>query len=192
MLLRVLIPVLVVAALMIGGFVLYRRKIISMSPGESTIPSSSRLTAERLRTLPTPPWHVVFEIPEGKAAAIDHVVIGPPGVVAITTVLSERPAPTEPDDSPTTVAQAAIARAEVSEFLASVNGSCDILATVFWGAAQPDVPAAYRTTHGAFAVDGHRLTEWLMTLPPAPVAAAQLDQWWQAVTVGLGRPDPLS
>jgi len=190
--LRVLIPVVVIAALMIGGYVLYRRKIDAMKPGEASIPSPARLTAERLRTLPTPPWHVVHEIAAGKAGSIDHVVIGPPGVVAITTILADRPEPTDTDESPAAVAQAAIARADVSEFLVAANGSCDTLATVFWGAAQPNAPAAYLTTTSAYAVDGHRLTEWLMTLPPAPVAPAQLDRWWQAVTVGVGRPDPLA
>ena len=192
MLVRILIPIAVLAVFLVGGFAWYRRKIDAIGPGDAVLPSSARLTAERLRTLPTPPWHAVYEIAEGRVGTIDNIVIGPPGVIAITTVLGERPAPTDPDESPGAIAQAALARADVTDLLTPFNGSCDTLATVFWGAAQPELPAAYRTTTGAVAVDGHRLTEWLMTLPPAPVATSQLDQWWQAVTVGIGRPDPLT
>lgn len=192
MLLGILIPAVIIIGLLIGGFTFYRRKIAAMAPGESPMPSSARLTAERLRTLPVPPWRVVYEIGDDKLADVDHVVIGPPGVVAITTVLADRPPLAPFDDSPTTVAYAAIKRADVAELVARAAGSCDIIATVYWGAPNADTPAGHQTTVGAFSVEGQRLNDWLMSLPPAAVAPAQLDLWWQAVVTGIDRPDPLT
>ncbi len=151
----------------------------------------ARLTAERLRLLASPPWRVVYEIGDRHLGAVDHVVVGPTGVIAIETLMLDRPDIAEGGSEPQLIATAAIERGDVDDLTRTVGVPCNMLAKVYWGTAQPDRPAAIEVTTGLVAVDGHRLVDWLIGLPPGPFSPAQVDQVWQVVTTGVGRPDPL-
>lgn len=184
---------LIVIVVVVGGaYAWYRRYLRNLAPDENVRQLSGvRLTSERLHTLPNPPWRVVFEIGEDRLGGVDHVVIGPSGIIAVTTIMADRPPSTDEADAHQ-VASSATLRSEVDDLARRAGLSCDRLAKVFWGAEQPDQPAAIEVMHATTAVVGQRLTEWLATLPPGPLTSAQIDLAWQAVLTGIGRPDPLA
>jgi len=189
----VIIPLVVATVALALFYLWYRNKISDLKPDtDSRALPAARLTAERLRGLASPPWRVVYEIGERHLSAVDHVVIGPSGAIAVETLMLDRPLSVEDAGSPHLVANAAVERADVDDLTSRVGVSCDLLAKVYWGTAQPDHPAAIEVAAGLVAVDGHRLVDWLVGLPPGPLTPAQIDQVWQAVTIGIGRPDPLS
>jgi hypothetical protein len=191
--LSVIIPLVIATVALAFFYTWYRRKIADLKPdSESRSFPGARLTAERLRDLSSPPWRVVYEISERHLGPVDHVVIGPTGVIAIETLMLDRPQTTEGESNAQLTATAAIERGDVDDITRSVGVPCDLLAKVYWGAAQPEVPAAIQVTTGQVAVDGHRLVDWLVALPPGPLSGSQIDQVWQAVTTGVGRPDPLT
>lgn len=189
----VLIPFLVSVAALAGFYLWYRNKIkdLTLDKDERPIPGA-RLTSENLRKLSSPPWRVVFEVGERHLGPIDHVVVGPNGVLAIETLAMDRP----PDDLevPTSrlVADAAIARGEVDDLTSQVGVRCETLLRVYWGTPQPDRPAGVELATGLVAVEGQRLAAWLVDLPPGRLQSAQIDQVWQTLAVGIGRPDPLA
>jgi len=193
-----LIPIIVIAGLMVFTWRWYRSKLAGLAPdAEGRALPGGRVTAERLRRLKNPPWRVVYEI-DSKLGQIDHVVIGPNGVVAIETIMIDRPH-LDPDAGAQVdaaaaqrMADAAILRGPLDDLTRVVGVPCDLYAKVYWGNAQPDRPAAVATAHGMVAVDGHRLEEWLIGRPPGTLTSAQVDQVWQTVTTGIGRPDPLA
>jgi hypothetical protein len=190
--LSVLVPLVVATSALVLFYVWYRRKLADMKPDvDARSLPGARLTAERLRQLASPPWRVVYEINDRHLSAVDHVVVGPTGVVAIETLMLDRPEITEGSSDPQLIATAAIERGDVDDLTRAVGVPCNTLAKVYWGTAQPDRPAAIEVTTGLVAIDGHRLVEWLVGLPPGPLSTAQIDQVWQAVTIGVGRPDPL-
>ncbi len=188
----VLIPFLVLLAALVGFYLWYRNKIkeLTLDPDDRPLPGA-RLTAERLRALSSPPWRVVFEIGEKYLGSIDHVVVGPSGVLAIETLATDRPSGVGQVAQAQLVANAAIARGDVDELAARVGAGCKTLVRVYWGTPQPDSPAAIELVPGLVAVEGQRLTDWLVALPPGPLQPAQVDQVWQHVSTGIGRPDPL-
>jgi hypothetical protein len=193
---RIVIPLVIVAVAMGGFYTWYRRKMADMKPDEAgrSLPGA-RLTSERLRTMPHPPWRIVFEIGEKSLGNIDHVVIGPPGAIAIETIMADRPsaeAALAQSNRAQLMANAAITRGELDELTSRVGVSCNLLAKVYWGTPGVDVPAALDVTEGLVAIEGQRLEQWLMALPPGPLGPAQVDQVWQAVLTGIGRPDPLA
>ncbi len=178
--------------LLVGGYVAYRRYINSMQADTAVRQvNGARLTSERLQELPTPPWRFVLEIGEDRLGGIDQVVIGPGGVIAVATVMVDRPEHVGDPDAQQ-VAQAAMLRAPVDELVAAVGLSCQMLAKVYWGSPRPDEPAALDAGLHTVAVEGQRLQQWLQTLPPGPLTSSQVDQAWQAVLTGIGRPDPLA
>lgn len=180
-----------------GGFYSwYRKKMADMDPsdGERSLPGA-RLTSERLRSMPNPPWRVVVEIGEKSLGSIDHVVIGPAGPIAIETIMADRPsleATQAQNNAAQLMANAAINRGDLDDITSSVGVPCRLLAKVYWGTPVPDEPAGVNVTEGLVAVEGQRLAHWLMTLPPGSLTPAQIDQVWQAVLTGIGRPDPLA
>ncbi|MEL6893151.1 MAG: hypothetical protein AAFP84_16275 [Actinomycetota bacterium] len=191
MLTGILFPAILITALAVGLFVWYRRRMDAMKPDTARAVSGVRLTAERCRTLPSPPWRVVYEIGSDRLDDIDHVVIGPAGVIAIQTVLADRPVPAPVDDTPARVARSAIARASLDEALAPVGATCDALVKVFWGTPRPDEPAGHEVTTKEWAVEGQRLDAWLAEHAQPTSNPTRIDQLWQTVTLGIGRPDPL-
>ncbi len=188
----VLIPFVLSVAALVGFFVWYRRTIKDMKVDSESRPiPGARLTASRLRDLASPPWRVVYEIGDKHFGAVDHVVIGSDGVLAIETVATDRPVGPASLPAAQLVANAAIARGGVADVASRVGSDCRTLARVYWGIPQPDLPAGIEVAPGLVAVEGQRLVEWLVALPPGPLQAAQIDQTWQAITSGIGRPDPL-
>lgn len=193
MILGFLIPVVLILAGMALVWRYYRKRMSDLTTGSPDRPlQGSRLTAERLRGLSNPPWRVVHYIGD-QLGAIDHVVIGPGGVIAIQTILSDRPdlsggSSTDPER----IAAAAIARGAVDDITRPLGVPCNLEARVYWGVAQPDLPASLGITHGQVAVEGQRLEQWLIGLPPGTLGSTHVDQLWQAVVMGIGRPDPLA
>jgi hypothetical protein len=188
----VLIPFALSVAALAGFYVWYRGKIKDLELDTADRPiAGGRLTAERLGSLSSPPWRVVFEIGEKHLGAIDHVVVGPTGVLAIETRTTDRPTSDQPDAEAQVIANAAITRGDVDELAARVGARCKTLVRVYWGTPQPESPAGIEVVPGLIAVEGQRLNDWLVALPPGPLQAAQVDQAWQAVSTGIGRPDPL-
>lgn len=189
----VLLPLVAATVALVLFFLWYRSKLADLKPeaDRRSLPGA-RLTAERLRRLASPPWRVVYEIGERHLGAVDHVVVGPIGVIAIETLVMNRPDVAEGAGGAQLVATAAIERGDVDDLTRAIGVPCNLLAKVYWGAAQPDLPAAIEVTTGLVAVDGHRLVDWLVGLPPGPLSPTQVDQVWHVVTTGVGRPDPLS
>ena len=191
----IIVPLIVLPILLIGAFFWYRRSIADMGPGEAKPVSGVRLTAEALHRAPVPPWRVVYEV-GGALGDVDHVIIGPPGVVAITTVVSDRPLPSQLLNAlgdAVLVSEAAIARGPLDELLRAAAASCDSWARVHWGTPDPARPPADDLVHGSVLVEGQRIDEWLASMADAaaPLDAARIDAIWRTVVIGIGRPDPL-
>ena len=188
----ILIPLVAMTAALVLFYVWYQRKLTDMKPdADSRSLPGARLTAERLRLLASPPWRVVYEINDRHLGAVDHVVVGPTGAIAIETLMLDRPTIVKDHGDAQLIATAAIERGDVDDLTRTVGVPCSVLAKVYWGAPQPDLPAALEVTTGLVAVDGHRLVDWLIGLPPGPLPPAQVDQVWHVVTTGIDRPDPL-
>lgn len=195
MFLRIIVPTVLVLAVMASFYAWYRRKLSDLDPSDEvrSLPGE-RLTAERLRVLSSPPWRVVYEIGPKHFGDVDHVVIGPGGPIAIETSMVDRPVldPAADRSDAHVVAAAAIARGGVDDVTRSVGVPCSLLARVYWGTPQPDRPAAVQLAPGLVAVEGQRLNDWLVSMPPGQLTPAQVDQVWQAIITGIGRPDPLT
>ena len=159
----IIVPLIVLPIVVIAVFLWYRRSMADMSPAEAKPVSGLRLTAEALHRAPSPPWRVVYEI-GGALGAVDHVVVGPAGVIAITTLVADRPEPGELLDTRSEaqlVSEAAVARGPIDELLRAVDASCDLSAKVFWGSPDPTRPAAEELVHASQFVEGQRLEAWL-------------------------------
>ncbi len=188
----VTISALAIACLMAAGFVVYRRKIEAMKPDtDSRAISGARVTAERLRGLSSPPWRVVYEVGSGTLGEVDHVVVGSMGAIAIETVFADRPTEHPSSGEAERIALGAVLRGSVSDLTDLVGVPCELAVRIYWGSPQPDSPAAIEIAPGFVAVDGQRLVPWLQSLPDGALSPAQVDLGWQAVTTGIGRPDPL-
>jgi hypothetical protein len=189
-----IIPLVLSVAALVGFYIWYRNKIATLKPDTNARPlPGARLTAERLRELSSPPWRVVYEIGAGHLGNVDHVVIGPTGVIAIETIMIDRPTEFGSDISDAQrIATAAIERGDVDDLTRQVGVPCSVLAKVYWGTPQPDQPPGVQVATGQIAVEGQRLADWLVALPPGPLATAQVDHVWQTLLTGIGRPDPLA
>jgi len=193
----IIVPLIILPILLVGGYVWYRRSIADMRPDQAKPVSGVRLTAEALHRAPAPPWRAVYEV-GGALGDVDHVIVGPPGVVAITTVVADRPDPVQLRDARSDailVSEAAIARGPLDELLRAAAASCDRWARVHWGTHDPGRPAADDLVHGSVLVEGQRIDEWLAAMvadATAPLDAARIDAIWRTVVIGIGRPDPLS
>jgi hypothetical protein len=194
--LGIVIPLVVLPLLVVGGFLWYRRSIAELAPDENRPVSGVRLTAEVLHRDAAPPWRVVHEI-GGALGGVDHVVIGPAGIIAITTVVTDRPSP---DDlirlsgETQLVSEAAVNRGPVDEVARPSEVPCRVWARVYWGAPAVARPPHDELVHGSQLVEGQRVGEWLNALAAAtdePLDPATIDRAWQAVVTGIGRPDPL-
>ena len=189
----ILIPLVLLVVVLVAVGVWYQRTIRNPPKLESPTVSSTRLTAEALHRLPSPPWRVVYEIGD-QLAGVDHIVVGPVGVVAVSTNTSDRPTLEQiaARDVPTIIASSAIARGGVDDLLGG-GLSCTTLAQVFWGTADPLRHAAEESVHATPYVEGQRLEAWLtdwVDHAPAVLTPAQVEQAWRSITVGIGRPDP--
>lgn len=191
--------ILPLIALPILLFVVWRWYQHTVRPTETESPrtiAGIRLTSEALHRLPSPPWRVIHEIGD-QLPGVDHVVIAPAGIAAVRTTMIDRPTPEHLAESAVVgqlVADSAIARGAVDDLLTAVGARCDTLALVFWGRPDARRHAAETSFHATVHVEGQRLTDWLedWNAHAAPVLdAASVDGAWQAVTTGLGRPDPL-
>jgi len=191
------IPLVVLPIVIIAVYVGYRRSIADMKPTDSKPVTGHRLTAEALHRSSSPPWRVVYEI-GGALGNVDHLIVGPVGVVAITTVVADRPDPdlllgTRTDAQ--LLSEAAIERGPIDELLRAAGTSCRRSAKVYWGIPAPGRPAAEDVVHGSQVVEGQRLEEWMTTLNEptvAPLDQTRIDTVWRTIVMGIGRPDPLS
>jgi len=194
--LGIVIPLVVLAIVIIAVYVGYRRSIADMKPTDSKPVSGHRLTAEALHRSSSPPWRVVYEI-GGALGNVDHVIVGPVGVVAITTVVADRPEPNRLLGTRTDaqqVSEAAIGRGPIDELLRAVGASCGRSAKMYWGIPARGRPAAEDVVHGSQAVEGQRLDEWLTILAEhtaEPLDQDHIEAVWRTIVMGIGRPDPL-
>lgn len=192
---RIAIALTILVIIVVGGFALYRRSMTNLTLDEAKPVSGVRLTAEALHRLASPPWRIVYEI--GSAlGGVDHVVIGPSGVIAITTVVADRPDVQQLTDASSEaqlVSDAAVARGPVDELARPAGAECRLAARVFWGAPDAKRPSHDDVAHGLQLVEGQRLDEWITTQPPlADFGQAEIDLAWQAIVMGIGRPNPLT
>jgi len=195
--LGVIIPLVVLPIIIVGVLLWYRRSIAEMQPAEAKPVSGLRLTAEALHRVPSPPWRVIYEI-SGALGEIDHVIVGPTGVLAITTLVADRPEPAQLLDArgeAKLISDAAITRGPLDELLRAAGASCDRSATVFWGSPNPRRPPADDVVHGSQLVEGQRIDEWLTTATDStesPLDQPRIDEIWRTIVTGIGRPDPRS
>ena len=193
----IIIPLITLPILMIGVFVWYRRSIAHLGPGDSKPVSGWRLTAEALHRSPSPPWRIVYE-GGGALGDVDHVIVGPAGVTAVTTLVADRPDPASLRGvraDAILVSEAAVARGPLDELLRAAEASCDHWARVYWGTPDPRRSAAEQLVHGSVLVEGQRIDEWLVTLAAqtsTPLDPGRVDLIWRTVVTGIGRPDPLA
>jgi hypothetical protein len=189
---RIIIPVVAVAILIPTVFVIFKRYLNSIKPDATPVtPSGARLTAAALHRLPTPPWRVVYEVASDSLDGIDHVLIGPAGIFAITTSLSPMPAPSVEQPSVETVAKSAIARGELDDILRRAAMESSDHVTIYWGRADDADAVVVEIARGSLAVSGHRIADWFDSLPTTGLSPAQTDLAWQTVATGIGRPNPL-
>lgn len=188
---RIVISLVVLAVLVLGGYAMYRRYISSMQVDTKVRQvNGARLTSERLQQLPSPPWRFVLEIGEDRLGGVDQVIIGPSGIIAVRTMMFDRPADVGSPDAQQ-MASSAMMKAPVDDLAAQAGLTCHTLAKVYWGTQQPERPPVVEAGPHTVAVEGQRLADWLLTMPPGPLTAAQVDLAWQTMLVGIGRPDPL-
>ncbi len=191
----IIVPLILLPIILVVVFAWYRRSMTGLGTVESKPVSGLRLSAEALHRAP-PPWRVVYEI-GGALGEIDHVIVGPGGVTAITTVVADRPNPDVLLGARTEavlVSEAAIARGPLDELLRAAAASCDHWARVYWGTPDPNRHAADGLVHGSVLVEGQRIDEWLSSLvdhASAPIDAQRIDEIWRTIVTGIGRPDPL-
>ncbi len=193
--LGIVIPLIVLPVVVIVAFVWYRRSIAGLAPDDDRTISGVRLTAEALYRLDSPPWRVVYET-GSSLGGVDHVLIGPPGVIAITTVVSDRPTPEQliaASSESRLISEAAIECATVDDLARTASAECRLAAHVFWGTPDPQRPAHDDVVRGRQVVEGQRIGEWAASLPAADgFDQTRIDLAWRAVAMGIGRPDPLS
>jgi hypothetical protein len=191
----IIVPLILLPIIIVGVFAWYRRSMAALGTVEVKPVSGLRLTAEALHRAGSP-WRVVYEV-GGALGEIDHVVVGPAGVTAITTVVADRPDPEllrSARSEAILVSEAAIARGPLDELLRAATASCDHWARVYWGTPDPNRPSAEGLVHGSVLVEGQRIDEWLSSLvdhASAPLDAQRIDAIWRTVVIGIGRPDPL-
>lgn len=198
--LGIVIPLVVLPVVIVAGYIWYRRSMARMRPDDAKPISGVRLTAEALHR-ESPPWRVVYEI-GGALGGVDHVIIGPAGVIAITTVVADRPPSArllEASGEAQLVSEAAVARGPVDEIARPSGISCRLSAKVFWGAPDPSRPAYDDVAYGSQLVEGQRIHEWLAAIndpaierDDALLDPAQIDLAWQSIVMGIGRPNPLA
>lgn len=189
----IIIPIVAVVVVVAVGFIAFRRYLNSIKPDtESTAPTGARLTAAALHRLPTPPWRIVYEIASDSLGGIDHVLIGPAGIFAITTSLSTMPTPSSEQPSAQTVAKGAIARGDLDDVLRRCAMESTGHVTIHWGRVDDTDAVVVDIAHGSIAVSGHRIDDWFDSLSTSGLSPAQADLAWQTVVTGIGRPDPLS
>jgi hypothetical protein len=188
----IIVPLIVIPLAAIAAYVWYRRKMSAMALDDTTreVPGV-RLTSETLRHLASPPWRVVYEIRATQLEGADHVVVGPCGVIAFTTVVADRPAG-DVERVSAFVANSAIVRSAVDVHTDPTGVRCDRVVKVYWGTPHPELPPARDGINGTIDVEGQRLEAWLQSLPPGPLTTSEVENAWRAVTVGIGRPDPLA
>jgi len=193
----IVIPLVLLPILIVGIWVVYRRSLAKLQPDDDRPVSGVRLTAESLHRLDPGSWRVVYEI-GGALGGIDHVVVGPPGVIAVSTVAADRPTAERLLDATgeaALVSEGAVARGPVDELGRPVGVPCELTGRVFWGVPADDRPPFDRVVHGVHLVEGQRLAAWLDELASeaeAPLDPTRVDLAWQAITMGIGRPDPLA
>lgn len=195
----IIIPLILLPIVIVGVFLWYRRSIANMASSETKPVSGQRLTAEALHRVASPPWRVVYEV-GGALGDVDHVVVGPPGVIAVTTLLTDRPEPAaliSQRGEPMLLSEAAVARGPLDELLRAVDASCDVSARVFWGSPAPGRDAGETVVHGSVLVEGQRISQWLDDAAEAAaqtgnelLGADRVDTIWRTVVTGIGRPDP--
>jgi len=191
----IVVPLVLLPLIAIGVLVWYRRRLAELHVDDAPTVSGVRLTAEALHRLPSPTWRVIHETTE-RLDGVDHVVIGPAGVLAISTVLGDRPPRSQLLDAAGgeahLVASAAVARGDVDDLARRVGSRCDVWARVFWGAPDPTRPPAEELATGSVLVEGQRLESWLADAAADTPVLEQHDvtQVWREITVGIGRPDP--
>jgi hypothetical protein len=191
----IVISLIALAILLVAGYVWYRRSIAGMRPTDPKPVSGVRLTAEALHRAPAP-WRVVHEV-GGALGDIDHVIVGPVGVVAVTTVVGDRPDPRALLDARAEallIIEAAVARGPLDELLRAADTSCQHWARVYWGTPDARRPAVEQLVHGSALVEGQRIGEWLdalATSTSAHVDPPRVDLVWRTIVTGIGRPDPL-
>jgi hypothetical protein len=188
----IIIPLVIVAIVVPIAFTWAKKTFKDGGASDDSDPVAPgiRLTSNALRDLPTPEWRIVHEIAEDKLGGVEHVLIGPPGILAIQTSMDAVPAPPGDDTDVDAQAVAAIVRGDLDDALRRSAMASDRLVRVYWGAPVDGTPAAIEQFPGLTAVDGRRLAEWVETLP-ASLSPSQVDMAWQTVTTAIGRPDPL-
>src|SRR5262249_59930947 len=95
----IIIPVLLVAVVVPVVLVWAHRRFKEPASvaGDRASAPAARLTSNALRALESPPWRVVYEIAPERMSGVEHVLIGPGGVFALTTSMD--PMPTQIADS---------------------------------------------------------------------------------------------
>ncbi len=191
----IVVPLVLLPSIAIGVFVWYRRRLAELHVGDAPTVSGVRLTAEALHRLPSPTWRVIHETSE-HLGGVDHVVVAPPGVLAVSTVMGDRPPRSKLLDAaggePHLVAGGAVARGDVDDLARRAEARCDVWVRVFWGSPDPSRPPAEELVTGSILVEGQRLDVWLAGIAAGTAVLDQHDvtRVWRAITVGIGRPDP--
>lgn len=197
----IVIPVAVLVVVVPLALTFTRRRFKEVAAGASVldrhsgIDPSVRLTSNALRAMPAPPWRVVHEVAPERLGGVDHVVIGPPGVFAVTTSMDPLPASGVADHTAidnNAVTAAAIVRGEVDDALRRCAMTTEKLVVVHWGVNPPDSPISCDPMPGVTAVDGRSVVQWAESLTDTRLTPAQVDLAWQTVVTSIGRPDPLA
>ncbi len=150
-------------------------------------------TARELRRLRKRGWRLVNHVLL-KHDDIDHVVVGPGGVVTVETKWSARPWLVEPMDGRIRDA-AGKARSDARSLthwqdLKRLDVG-EVRAAVFlWGEGSRDLPP-FADHDGVTIVAGPKAAQWLETLGAGVLSNDQVDAAWRALDAQCGKRDPL-
>lgn len=188
----IVIPLVVLAVVVPTALMWAKRNFKDTGESDRAVSApATRLTSNALRDLPAPPWRVVYEIPDTRLGGVEHVLIGPPGIFAVTTSMEPLPEARTDSTDAQEMARAAVVRGDLDDALARCAMSTDRLVTIHWGVNDGEA-VSVEVVAGHTAVDGRNLTEWAASLGGTELTPAQVDLAWQTVSTAIGRPDPLT
>jgi hypothetical protein len=192
----IIVP-LVLLVVVVPAVLLWARRRLRETDDAVVMPTGSRLTSSALLSL-GPPWRVVPEIATDALGGIDQVLVGPPGVFAVTTTMAPRTR-LDPARANARAADAAISRARLDDALVAAGSPPTSSVHVHWGrTADPDAGTAAAPdagwsvdSPGVVHVDGRRLLDWVASLDGTVVVdPGRVDAAWAAAATAIGRPDP--
>lgn len=146
-------------------------------------------TAEVLRTFRRRGWRVINDLKIHPKYGIDHVAIGPTGILIIETKWARDPWPMDGDNDADAWAspgkaiwQANRGREEFQNHFKNILGDTPIEAlSVFWSAHYPSKRRSYVAPNGVEVLIGPELSNWIKRQDNKALNDAEVDKIWSEI-----------